>query len=90
MRLCRAYGCALDTNIYVYILEELRPEAMFSRHTWSRAWYYGDAFAHFAPDIVLEYHTRTGTINGLLRTSARRDGPWRFGTQTFMTIVLAW
>ena len=42
------------------MLEELRPKAIFNCRTWSRVWYYGDAFARFAIDIVLDFRIRTG------------------------------
>ena len=59
VRLGRAYGHTLDANGYVEVPQELRPKALFLGRTWSHVWYYGDTFPRFAPDIVLEYRTRT-------------------------------
>ena len=40
--------------------DELRPEVIFNRRTWSAACYFGEGFAHLSQDIVLESRTRTG------------------------------
>ena len=55
-----AYGSALDSSESVDVPVDLCPEAIFDGHKWSKAWYYGDAFARFTQDIVLEFRTRTG------------------------------
>ena len=77
MRLGHVYGCKLDANGATDVSEELRPEALFSGHSWPRAWYYGDVFEWFAFEIVLEYRTRTGTIRGIRSTFVRHDKLWR-------------
>ena len=59
-QLSRAYSCALDSSESVDEPLELRPEAIFNRRTWSKAWYYKDSFACFAQNILLEFRTCTG------------------------------
>ena len=59
-RLGHTYGFALDMEGVGDVPEDLRTESFFSGRTWSRTWYYGDAFARFASDIVLEFRLRTG------------------------------
>ena len=62
VQLGHTYGCALDSSESVDIPVDLRPEAIINGHTWSKAWYYGDAFVRFVQDILLEFRTCTGYI----------------------------
>ena len=69
----RAFGHALDHGVDVDLPSDLRPEALYCGGTWSRAWYYGDAFGRFACDVVLEFRTRSGYNQ---RSPAYVCAPW--------------